>query len=448
VTESLNRKLVQLRDELNLLPEATEPPSTTLHIIRNNQQEQDWQRLLFHYLSPDEAHGLEHAFLEHFLSALAERDDLGYSFSRFDLHDVQIKTEVITSNGRRPDAVVWVSEDWFICWELKIGASEGDDQTHDYVNADSFRSIGLDKDDVPSEGHHYIYLAPGDTPPPGAEKFVSISWEWVASELQAFLAESHGEHPARTTAQLNEFIGTIHSELKMTEYEETQQEKVELYLNHYDEITEVQQAFEQDWDEFTKTWGTRLVETLDNAVIVDNSDVPDQNVSVRIAMENGDEKQWIFWQDHDWAAVYPKSWWTKLDEREPTFDTSKPNARVSFIHRLGDRYKPVAVGDRELKFWLRSARASHDDFHGNFAPRFHSDEEIPDLIPSRTIRTGNRSNVLEATYDIDVDSHSDFFDAYIAALARAIDDHVVSSPELIQKIDNIYQQTIEEDTEF
>lgn len=243
----------KFKSDLDVLPEADEPPSTTLRIIRNNQQERDWQRLLFHCISPDGPHGLAHTLLEHLLSELADRSDVDYSFSRFDLNEIQTEIEVTISDGRRPDAVVWVSESWLICWELKIEASEGDDQTHNYVNADSFQSISLDKDGVPSESHHYIYFVPGDTSPPEADEFVSISWEWVASELQAFLAESYGEHPTRTTAQLNDFVGTIQSELKMNKYEETQQEKVELYLNHYDETTEVQQAFEQDWGEFTKT---------------------------------------------------------------------------------------------------------------------------------------------------------------------------------------------------
>ncbi|MWV40575.1 PD-(D/E)XK nuclease family protein [Natrialba sp. INN-245] len=448
MTNSINRQLAGFKSDLDSLPEAEEPPSTTLQIIRNNQQEQDWQRLLFHYLSPDGPHGLDHALLEHFLSALADRGDLEFTFSRFDLSSIQIKTEVITSNGRRPDALLWTSEDWFICWELKVEASEGEDQTNDYVEADSFQSVSLNKEDVPSERHHYIYLAPDDASPPEASEFVAISWKWVASKLQSFLADSHGQHPARTTAQLNDFIGTIQSELKMTEYEETQQEKVELYLNYYTELTEVQQAFEEQWDVFTKTWGTRLAEALDTAVVVEEPNVPDPHVSAQITMGNNEEKQWTFWQDHDWGSIYPKNWWTKLDERKPIFDTAKPNGRVSFIHRLGDRFKPVAVGDRELKFWLRSARASHDDFHENFATRFHSDEEIEDLIPSRTTRTGNQSNVLEATYDINVDSHSDFFEAYIAALTRAMDEHVVSNPELVDKIDRICQQTIDEDTPF
>ena len=89
MTDSLADQLAGLKSDLDRLPEAKEPPSTTLQIIRNNQQEQDWQRLLFHYLSPDEPHGLNHALLEYILSALSDRDDLGFTFSRLDLANVQ-----------------------------------------------------------------------------------------------------------------------------------------------------------------------------------------------------------------------------------------------------------------------------------------------------------------------------------------------------------------------
>lgn len=441
MTESLNRKLVQLRDELNLLPEATEPPSTTLHIIRNNQQEQDWQRLLFHYLSPDESHGLNHALLEHLLSALSERSDLDFTFSQFDLADIQIEQEVTASNGRIPDAVIWASEDWFICWELKVGASEGEDQTRDYVDTEAFSSINLEKKEVPADGHYYIYLAP-DGASPEADEFVPVSWKWVGEEIQTFLAESQGKYPARTITQLETFIGTIQSELQMTDYQENQQEKVELYVKHHDEISEVEQVFDEQWEQFTETWGTRLVEALDTAVMVDNPDILDGKVMADITMEDGSEKRFVLSQDSDWGAIRPLNWRTELDETEK-------EPRVYFLHRVGDRYKSVAVGDRELKFWLQSPRYnSPDDFYENFSPKFESDEQIPDLIPSRTTRTGNKANVLIVTYDINVDSHSNFFEAYIAALARAMDEHIVSNPELIKKIDQIYQQTIEEDTEF
>jgi len=156
VTDILKRRLADLRDNLNLLPETDEPPSTTLQVIRTRQQEQDWQRLLFHYLSPDESHGLDHRLLEHLLSALSERSEFDITFSRFDLADVQVEQEVVLSDDRRPDAVIWPSENWFICWELKVGASEGEDQTRDYVHADSFQSINLEKENVSTDNRHYI----------------------------------------------------------------------------------------------------------------------------------------------------------------------------------------------------------------------------------------------------------------------------------------------------
>lgn len=445
---SIEAQLKKLVQKLNRLPEADEPPPTTLQILGRNRQEQDWQRLLFYYLSPDVSHGLDSALLEHFLSALGGRDELDYTFSRFDLEDIQIETEVITSDGRRPDALMWSSEDWFICWELKVDASEGDDQTSDYVVADSFRSVNLNKDDVPSEDHHYIFLAPENAAPPEANEFDKITWEWVRTELQEFLIESHGEYPARTTAQINDFIGTIRSELTMTEYQENQQEKVELYLDHYQEISDVQQAFEKQWGEFIETWGDRLSQALDTAIVTHDATVPEEYVSVEIAMKNDETRLWTFRQGNDdWAWMFPRQWWRNLDKKRPIYDRQSPMARVGFLHRLGQNQEK-ALRDNKLIFYLRNAPTADDDFHDGFQRRFNFDSEIEQLLPRKTSRPGRKANVLEAIYDIDVDSHSDFFEAYIAALSRAMDEHVVSNPELMNRIDTIYEQTIEEDTEF
>ena len=441
MTDSLKRRLAGLKNDLNLLPETDEPPSTTLQIIRTRQQEQDWQRLLFHYLSPDESHGLDYALLEHLLSALSERSEFDITFSRFDLADVQIEQEVTLSDGRRPDAVIWASEDWFICWELKVGASESEDQTQDYVHADSFQSINLKKDNVSVDNRHYIYLAPDGTSPE-ADEFVPISWKWVGKEIQTFLAESQGKYPGRTIAQLETFAGTIQSELQMTEYQENQQEKVELYVEHYNDISEIQQAFDEKWEQFRKTWGARLIQTLDTAAIVDNPDIQDKNLLAEITMGDTIKKRWNLFQDSDWGAIRPPNWRTELDGTEES-------PQIYFLHRVGDRYKPVAVGDRKLKFWLRSQKYnSPGNFYEDFARKFESDEQIPDFLPSRTTRTGNKVNVLEATYDINVDSHSDFFEAYIAALSLAMDEHVISNPELVNRIDELYSETLEESRPF
>lgn len=439
--------MAEFESRLAVLPEAEEPPPTTLQILGRSHREQDWQRLLVHFLTPDEAHGLDHALLEHFLRAISDRDDLDYAFSRFDLNDVQIEQEIVTARGR-PDVVLWSSEDWFICCELKVDSSEGEDQSQRYVDVASFRSIGLEKSDVPTDGHYYVYLAPADASPPDADGFVHVSWEWVASELQTFLAESHGEYPARTTAQLDDFTDTIRSKLTMTEYQESQRAKVELYIDHYDEISEVRNAFEESWEDFTRNWGMRVVQTLDEAEAVTDSNVPDEYASLELRTDDGEKRRWTFRQGKsDWSWMFPRGWWTKLDENRPIYDTPKPNARVGFLHRL-DWHREDALEDRNLIFYLRNAPSGHEDFYDGFATRFNTDDEVLGMLPSATNRPGVKSNVLEATYDINVELHDDFFEAYVEALARAIDDHVVSNPELVDRIDRIYEETVEEDVPF
>lgn len=447
---SIRNQFQQLRRDLEVLPKAEEPPPTTLQVLGRSHQEQDWQRLLFHFLKSEEAHGLDSALLEHLLAALSDRDDLSYTFSRFDLDTIRLDTEVILSNDRRPDAVVWSAEDWFVCWELKVDADEGEDQTCDYVCAESFQSIDLQKADVPPDGHHYVYLAPEDASPPSADAFAPVTWEWVAEELQSFLADSYGEYPARTTAQLDDFIDTIRQELTMTEYEENQQEKIELYLDYYEEIASVQQAFTDEWDVFTQRWGNKLARALDAATIIEDAAVPDEYVSTELTMEDGTKRTWVFRQGHDdWSWLFPQAWWTNFEEDRPQYiyDPSNSQARVGFLHRL-EFNREVALRDHELIFYLRNAPASDDDFYNGFAKRFNADDEIPSLLPSATTRTGVKSNVLEATYTIPIEQHDDIFAAYIDALATALKEHIVTNPELIGKIDTVYQETIDKQTAY
>nr|WP_303659918.1 PD-(D/E)XK nuclease family protein [Haladaptatus halobius] len=111
---------------------------------------------MFHFLSPEESHGLDHKSLGHFLTTLSERTDMNFGFSYFDIDNIRIKTEVSTSNGGRVDAVMWVPETWFICWELKVYASESGDQTVHYVEAESFPTIDVHHGDAPMT-RNYVY---------------------------------------------------------------------------------------------------------------------------------------------------------------------------------------------------------------------------------------------------------------------------------------------------
>lgn len=446
MTRSIEAELKTLQQQLAALPEAEEPPPTTLQVLGQHNQERAWQDLLVHFLTPTAPHGLEHALLEYVLTALSGRADLSYSFSRFDIDDIQIAQEVETSDGI-PDVILWASEEWFICWELKLHADEGQDQTERYVGVDSFDGIGLGKADVPADGHHYIFLAPDSTSSPDADEFTHVSWEWLVAELQAFLVESYGEYPARTVAQLNDFIDTIRSELTMTDYEENQHEMVELYIENYGVISDLEAAFEDEWSEFEKTWGTQLAQTLDSATLIDDPSVPDEYAAVELELENGEKRQWTFRQGtSDWAWMFPRNWWRKLDEDRPVSDSLKPNARVGLLHRL-EWDRAEAVRDNTLVAYLRNAPSGHPDFYNAFADRFNNTQvDIEAAIEGTNFAmTGNKSNVLRGEYEIMVDRYDDFFEAYVDTLARVLNETVISNPALVEEIDRLYENTIAND---
>lgn len=444
--EGLESRLAEFKRQLDQLPEAEEPPPTTLQVLGRGQLEQDWQRLLFHFLSSDRPHGLDHRFLEHFLTALADRDDLDYTFSRFDLTEIHVETEVPTSNERRPDAVIWVNDEWFICWELKITAVENKSQTTDYVQAQEFSGIELTKANVPPENRYYIYLAPSDASPPMAEEFVPVSWQWVASELQSFLTAGLGKYPSETTAQINSFIRTIQNELQMTEYQENQQEKAALYFDYYDEIQEAEAAFEARWDEYADTWGTHLAESLDMA---DVSDLPAQStnkVGVEVAKSNGEPERWMFWQGNsDWAGFIKEGWWVDKADLDLIYNKpdDKSGVRITLFHRLEEnRHKAVEDQTLELQLWHGTGHS--DEFMYDFRDRITAkiNNHISE-IPPTTEATGRRGRPVVLSYEIPVGDHGDFFNAYTAALRNAFIDLVIEHPKLITLIEEAFNESLE-----
>lgn len=439
-TESIEDLLADLRRKLDALPEAEEPPPTTLEVLGQSSNEDDWQQILIHFLTPDRAHGFDHAVLEHVLTALSDSDALGYSFSRFDLENVRIEQEVTTDDGI-PDIVIWSSEDWFICFEVKIYASETNNQTRRYVDIEEFGGINLDKDEVPDDGHNYVYLAPEPSSSPSSDEFVEVSWEWLASELQTFLAESYGEYPARSTAQLDEFVDTVRSELTMTEYQENQQEKAELHVRYYDEIHEVEEAFDEGWEELKNKWGDQLIDNL-GIKRVDSLPKVSDKYAIGAVQRGDDIEQWVLQQTKDdWSWMFKEKWWIDLDTGEygPNRD-----ARIGFLHRP-DQHREEAIHDHKLKFKFRVAPPSDEDYRDAFNEMFDDrEDEISELLPQPDEITGNKRNVLKATYDIDVDNHDNFFDAYVGALERAFVEHVVENEKLVAAIDDIHRKALQE----
>ena len=132
-----------------------------------------------------------------------------------------------------------------------------------------------------------------------------------------------------------------------------------------------------------------------------------------------------------------------LEHGEPIYRNEKPNAHVGFLHRP-DFDRETVLGDHELTFYLRNAPAGNDKFYPRFAERFNSDDKVIAALPENSERRGRKSNVIESTYPIDVDKHESLFAGYVAALATAVDDHILSNHALIERIDDIYAETLNE----
>lgn len=445
--EDLARRLDEMRRRLGRLPETEEPPPTTLQLLRRSRQEGDWQQLLAYFLDPEAPHRLNHAALEQFLRGLRSRDNLDFGFSRFDLENIQVATEIPVPGGRI-DLLVWCDEKWFILCELKIDASEGDGQTRKYANAETFQNVDIDPTAVAESRRQYLFVTP-DGSRPESDAFAAVGWSWIASQLRAVLDSDYGSYPVRTTSQLDDFVDTIETELTMTEHERNEAAKAELYVDYYDELAEVTSAFETEWEDLIDNWGRRLATTLDDARLVEEPEgippVPEEDVLLELPDGDDRRRYWLCRQESGkWSWLFPTDWWTHLQRDEPVYHNEKPNARVGFLHRPGFDRDSI-LKNHELTFYLRNAPSGNDDFYPGFAERFNSDDEIQASFPDRTERRGRKSNVLESTYEIEIDEHGDLFNAYVAALATAVDEHIVSNHALVEHIDELYQETFVED---
>lgn len=441
---SVEGRIQELVQKLNRLPEVEEPPPTALQILGQHQQEQDWQRFLFYFCSPDESHGFGYDLLTHLLSSLSDRDDLDFTFSRLDLQDIQVATEVVSSNQTRPDAIIWKPDDWLICWELKLWASETQKQTEAYIDASSFPAIGLSKSDVREENQHYVYLAPKGASSPEANEFVQLSWEWIASEFETFLSQSHGGYPARPTAQLDDFISTIQQELTMTEHQENQQEKSRLYFEYYDEIQDVQQAFDNQWDAYGDSWGVRLAQSLDSAEVVEIPDISDSHVVIDLKTEDDGSTRWVFRQG-GWDGIAKAQWRRSMEDLSVVYTPhdSDSYANIDFCHRL-DHNRKQAIRNNILDLTLWHGTNSDSEFQEMVNQRIRDKmEDSHHSLPPAMELTGRTGSILTLSYNIPASQHNDFFEAYTAALREAFLDLSVEYTDLVGIIDEAFDKSLE-----
>lgn len=235
---SINEQIEAIRQQLD----STERlPVPTLEVIGEEQVEAHWQSLLVYFIRQGNPHGFGSDVLSAFLDAVKFHSKTELKPESYDADKINIQSEVPTGNGV-VDLLITHEDDWFMCIELKVRSSETGNQTVRYANASHLGNLAVSEYESRRE---YLYLAPESSSEPISDLFVSISWHQIVSELENVLREGQGQYPAKSTAQLADYIDTIKRELNMTDTNEISEE-TKLYIEHHDLVDRLKDSFKDE----------------------------------------------------------------------------------------------------------------------------------------------------------------------------------------------------------
>lgn len=253
MSDRLTERFAEFETEFNKLPD-----ETILEIVATGKSseivsEKSMQRALFYFLNPKKHHGLENRFLVHFIEKLQKKVGFDEKLGRTDLAGAQVGIEVNATGENISgdvDVLIWLSEEFFICIEMKTRSPEGQYQTVKYEKADKFNPVdtshSIEKSSIPKKNHHYIYLSKAGSPCPKSGSFKKVSWDWVSEVFDSWIKKANNAEgyntPNRTLLQLTVLNQTIKKDLIDISNKEYENKKVNMYFEYYDEILEVKSA--------------------------------------------------------------------------------------------------------------------------------------------------------------------------------------------------------------
>lgn len=232
----------------------------------------------------------------------------------------------------------------------------------------------------------------------------------------------------------------------MTEYVESEQEKKNLYNEYQEEIESVRSAFEYHWRDFSESWGARLAEKLKFADIVEIPGLADEDIAVEFELEDGSTECWFFMHyDEDWAGLVKEGWWMDTESREATYEIQDDDIRITLYHRLQDDLDFI-LQEKKIRFSITQGTGNTTKFQHDFADRIrNSFDKNRDMYPESVEKRDNkRASPLRITYQIPVESHETFLEAYVAGLAKGFSDLLFDNRKVINDIDRCLNQSITE----
>jgi len=459
--QTLSEELDTLHRRWEQITAVPDSPRTLMSVIEyslgsQRKAEVYVNRFLKYFLDPEEPHGMDSELLRAFLEGLP--GECGFQEDTYDLSDVVVDEQVRVTQEEKDgtvvssgivDLLIEVPNEWFLMVELKFAAE--DTQTEFYYR-DVTHIDGVDKETYESDTY-YLYLRPQNRPTANECEFSNWTWEGLCQDvLEPFILDNGSRLSQRTVAQLHEFIDDIANITGMTEQQENEREKIALYLDHYDAISDVSNTFDEAWERFTDEWGVRLGNALEENGHSSSLDHDDEHV-VRFDLDRtgGGVEPWNFRSSSsDWGMIFKDGWWRHLDDLGGTIQSrpdDRNDVRIGFHHRLG-RNRDLAIGERTLKVYFRNMGANEQGFIDTFSNKFDANErQIADALPGRATVTGNKKDKIVVPYDIDAEGR-DFFTAYIDALETAYVDLIGTNNDLISEIDSIFCESLKQEYDY
>ncbi len=453
-TDNLRRELKTFTRRWEQLTAIPETPRSLMNVIEyslgtQRKAEVYINRLFAYLLNPEQPHRMNSEFLRAFLNDLP--DTCGFEEDIHDLADVAVDDQVRltkrvdgeTVSSGFVDLAVQVPNEWFLLIELKFSAE--DTQT-EFYRQEVTHIDGVPKDDYES-GAYYLYLHQDDRP--GANDPEFSNWTWTAfveTVLNGFIIDKAPRYPQRTVVQLHDFADDIRSITGMSDPTNDVDEKIELYLDHYEAIADVTATFENQWETFSHNWPSHLSDRLVTAEQGSIESESDYHVLFECASDAiGD--WWFRSTSSDWGMIFKHGWWRHTNDLTDVLHERPDNrndARIGFHHRL-ENDREQALRDNTLTLYFRNMGANDQPFIDAVCERLDArTDAIKATLPETASLTGTKRDLISAEYKIAPDKHEDFFAAYVAALERGFSDLVVENPELVTILDNIYIDAVAE----
>ena len=417
--EAIEERFRELRTSLEALPDVSEPPKSTIRILGSARSEGTWNTLLAYFLDPDQPHGFGIDLLKSFLDTVRRETDHTFGYYHWHLEEIEVETEVTSPANNRPDIVLRVPGEWFICIESKVDSTEGAQQTIRYVEDTHLGSE--EKEAYPNDGQHYVFLSKAYSPDSKADAFGDLYWRHVVDSFESVLGRSHGRYPERSVSQLREFLSTITQVANMEDddFTEIQKEKVQLLSEYRDDIDTLLDAAESLRQRSIEDWPELFKSHVDEELWTD---------------------EWHTRPDHGkYGCLFKHGWYLDDDDLEPTIDRTETHGqrgfRLHFVHLIRNE---ESFSRGKLTFILRCPTRVdlRDEFHRLYNSERYQERLRPILDDADITNKGQKKNYTRKTYDVD---QSRLPESYFETLAVAFAEH----QPLANIVDEIVAEAVE-----